>query len=83
MDTTNKFLNGLMVKAPKQGAPSFVKGSISIKRLELIGTLTAMEGEWINLDIKESKDGSKWYAQINEWKPKVGDKVEAHGSDDF
>ena len=63
-----QFVDGLLVKAPRDNAPDFVKGSISIKRAELIATLTGMSGDWINLDIKESK-GGKWYASVNDWKP--------------
>lgn len=63
-----EFLDGIIVKPPCDGAPSFVKGSISIKREELIATLSNKQDEWINLDIKESKAG-KWYAAINDWKP--------------
>jgi hypothetical protein len=60
------FPDGLMVKAPREGAPDFVKGSISIKRQELINWLGQEGGEWINLDIKVSK-GGKWYASVNTW----------------
>jgi len=63
-----KFVDGLMVKAPRSGAPDFVKGSISIKRKDLGNWLRQQEGDWINLDIKESK-GGKWYAAVNDWKP--------------
>lgn len=63
-----KFLNGIIVKAPRDGAPDFVKGSISIKRQELIESLSQETGDWINLDIKVSREG-KWYAQVNTWKP--------------
>lgn len=62
------FLNGILVKEPRQGAPEFVKGHISIKREELINTLSQMDGEWVNLDIKEARSG-KWYASVNDWKP--------------
>jgi len=63
----NKFVDGLIVKPPRDGAPSFVKATISIKRKELCDWLLAQQGEWINLDVKESK-GGKWYASVNEWK---------------
>ena len=65
----NVFLNGLLVRAPRDGAPDFVKGSISIKRDELITSLSARDDEWINLDIKAAKKDGKWYASINDWKP--------------
>jgi len=70
MENQAEFLNGLIVKKPREGAPDFVKGSISIKREELIQALSAKSDEWINLDIKESRDG-KLYAQVNTWKPKT------------
>ncbi|MFT7557664.1 MAG: hypothetical protein ACI83D_000329 [Planctomycetota bacterium] len=63
-----EFVDGLIIKAPRQGAPDFVKGSISIKREELLAWLSQKTEEWINLDIKVSKAG-KWYSQVNTWKP--------------
>jgi len=67
-----KFVDGLLVKAPRDGAPDFIKCAISIKREELIAWLNNQGGEWINIDVKESK-GGKWYAAVNDWKPD-GDK---------
>jgi len=65
-----KFVDGLMVKAPHEKAPDFVKCSISIKRKELGNWLRAQEGDWINIDVKESREG-KWYAAVNDWKPEA------------
>jgi hypothetical protein len=64
----NKFVDGLMVKKPRENTPEFVKGSISLKREELIKWLQNKDTEWINLDILESKKGN-WYAKVNDWKP--------------
>lgn len=64
-----QFVDGLIVKAPRDGAPDFVKASISIKRAELIGWLNSQSGDWVNLDVKESQ-GGKWYAAVNTYKPK-------------
>ncbi len=75
MSNENIFLNGLIIKAPRNGAPEFVKGSISIKREELITSLSALDDEWINLDIKNSKKG-EWYASINNWKPNANKNQE-------
>ena len=50
----NKFVDGFFVKAPRAGAPEFVKGSVSLKREEFMRWVAAQEGEWINLDVKES-----------------------------
>lgn len=67
-----QFINGLMFKPPvkKDGSPlpHFIKGKGSIKRNELIATLQAMEGEWVNFDVKESKQG-KWYCSVDNWEP--------------
>ena len=62
------FLDGLIFKLPREGAPDFVKGKLSIKREELITTLQGMNDEWINLDLKVSKEG-KAYAQTDNWRP--------------
>ena len=63
-----EFVDGLIVKPPRQGAPEFVKGSISIKRADLGNWLRAKDDEWINIDIKVGQSG-KWYASVNNWKP--------------
>jgi len=69
-----EFVNGLNVKAPRDGAPEFVKAAISIKVADLSVWLhnKMKEGaEWVNVDVKESK-GGKWYAAVNTYKPKEG-----------
>jgi len=63
-----KFIDGLFVKAPHQNAPDFVKAAISIKRKDLGNWLRGQTDEWINIDVKESREG-KWYAAINDFKP--------------
>lgn len=66
-----EFVNGLIVKAPRNGAPDYVIAAISIKREELIAWLQGKSDEWINVDVKESR-GGKWYASVNAYKPKAG-----------
>jgi hypothetical protein len=67
-----EFVEGLIVKAPRENAPNFVKASISIKVEDLgkwlRGKYKAGE-EWVNLDVKVAKSG-KWYAAVNTYKPK-------------
>ena len=72
-----EFPNGLMVKKPRDGAPDFVKASISIKREELIEWLSSKNGDWINLDVKEAKSGH-WYSSVNTFKPKQESKPGAN-----
>lgn len=67
-----EFVKGLIVKAPNDKAPDFVKASISIKVEELGMFLREKHkagNEWLNIDVKVSK-GGKWYAAISNWKPK-------------
>lgn len=63
-----KFIDGLIVKAPNDNAPEYVKAKLSIKRQELIDWLGQQQGDWINADIKVSQ-GGKYYAQVDDWKP--------------
>ena len=71
MSNDTKFINGLIVKAPNERAPEYVKARISIRREELIAWLQSEQGEWINADIKVSQ-GGKWYAAVDDWKPNQG-----------
>ena len=71
------FPQGLIFKKPRDGAPEFVKGSISIKRLELIDWLNTFQDEWLNFDLKESKQG-KYYSQLNTFKPKTTGTLADH-----
>lgn len=68
MSDTPEFVDGLIIKAPHEKAPDFVKAAISIKRSELISWLSTRTDDWINLDVKVSKKGG-WYAQVNTFKP--------------
>lgn len=68
-----KFINGLIVKAPNERAPAYVKAKLSIKREELIAWLQSEHGEWINADIKVSQ-GGKWFAAVDDWKPQGGQR---------
>lgn len=66
-----EFVDGLIVKAPHERAPEYVKAQISIKVPELGAWLReqykAGKTEWINLDVKVAKSG-KWYAAVNTYK---------------
>lgn len=63
-----KFIDGLIVKPPRDGAPDYVVGKLSIRREALIEWLNQQDSEWVNADIKVGQ-GGKWYAQVDEWKP--------------
>lgn len=65
--TDAKFIDGLTVKHPNERAPEYVKATLSINRTRLITWLQAQEGEWVNADLKESREG-KLYVQVNTYK---------------
>lgn len=64
------FADGLMFKRPRDGAPDFVKGSISIKVDSIIPFIQKYaKNGWVNLDLKVSA-GGKFYFELNTWEPK-------------
>ena len=63
------FADGFIFKRPREGAPDFVKGALSIKVGEAIAFLQKHNNAgWVNLDLKNSQ-GGKLYLQLNDWKP--------------
>ena len=62
------FPKGFIFKRKRDGAPDFVKGTISIKVDEFIEFMNehiSSEG-WINIDLLESQD-NKYYSALNTW----------------
>lgn len=81
--TEKIFPMGFIYKQPREGAPDFVKGAISIKTEEFIRFLeehTKPDG-WLNLDVKESRAG-KLYVELNtydsasQYKPGSNEQLE-------
>lgn len=66
-----EFVSELIVKPPREGAPDYVKCSISFRRAELREWLDQRTDEWINIVVKEARSG-KWYASVDNWKPNKG-----------
>jgi len=66
------FPKGLFVKKPHQNAPSFVKAKVSVKKEDFIKYIAECPDEYLNFDVKESKDG-KLYIERDTWKPKPSD----------
>lgn len=67
-----EFVNGMIVKAPHEKAPEFVKANVSIKVEDLGQWLREKYkagNEWVNIDIKAGRTG-KWYASVSNFKPK-------------
>ena len=70
MNETNNLADGFYFDRPKDGAPEWVKGKISIQVEKAIPFLQANKNEksYVNLDLLISKEG-KPYLKLNSWKP--------------
>lgn len=68
--TEKVFPDGIMFSKPREGAPDFIKGALSVKKAEFIAYLQTLDAtdEWANFDLKKSK-GGKLYLDLNDWKP--------------
>lgn len=75
MAQDNIFIGGMSFRKPREGAPEFIKGSISIKLKDFFEFAKQHNNGtgWMNIDLKKSK-GGKLYLSLNTWKK--GDKKE-------
>lgn len=73
------FPDGLIYKKPREGAPTFVKGSLSIKVPEFIAFLQKYQsnGGWVNLDLLNSEQKDTLYLTLNTYQPKSETPVKA------
>jgi hypothetical protein len=69
--TDAKFIPGLFFKDKHENAPDFVICKGSIKVADLSAFLSQQSDEWVNFDLKRSRDG-KPYASVDDWKPNQG-----------
>lgn len=71
MENETVFLDGFTFERPKEGLPPFVKGKMGINVEKAIEFLQANKNEsgWVNADLLLSKDGTKLYWKLNNWKP--------------
>lgn len=71
------FTDGLIFKKPRQGAPDFVKGAISVKVPEFTAFLKKHDNNgWVNIDLKMSKEG-KLYCELNNFRRDVPTEPQA------
>lgn len=78
-----KLLKGIYFDRPREGAPAFVKGRMSIKVADAVEFLRENVNEkgYINADLLQSKDGTKLYFHLDEWTPT--ENKEGAKADDF
>jgi hypothetical protein len=67
MSTETKFVDGMRVFAPRDGAPDFIIANVVVNVEELQAWLAQRSGE-VRIDIKESR-GGKYYASENDYRP--------------
>jgi len=67
----SELAKGFYFDKPREGSPEFVKGRMSIKVDEAIIMLKEKKNDkgYVNLDLLQSKDKTKLYFTINDWKP--------------
>lgn len=65
------FVDGLRFEKPREGAPDFVKGRISIQAEKLIPFIESHKNDkgWLNADLKLSASGVL-YVELNTFTPK-------------
>jgi hypothetical protein len=62
------FADGIQFKRPKQGAPEFVKGKISVNVETFTNFMNQhQQGGWVNIDLLKSAKGNL-YLVLNTWK---------------
>lgn len=69
MTTEKKFIDGMRYNEPREKAPAWVKGHISVNAAQFLPFMEANQDErgWLNIDIKESK-GGKLYLELNTYR---------------
>ena len=66
------FIDGLKFEKPKEGAPEFIKGKLSIHAERLTKFIAEHKNEngYLNIDLKKSKEGNL-YLTLNTYKRNV------------
>jgi len=86
METETTLAAGMFFDRPREGAPEFVKGRMSIKVSDALPFLEVNKNEagYVNLDLLTSKAG-KLYLKLNTYKPKDSqeNKSDEISSDDL
>jgi len=72
MSEENKFAQHIYFDRPREGALPFIKGKMSMKRddaVKYLQSLEVSEKGYVYFDLLASKDNSKLYFKLNDWKP--------------
>lgn len=69
----NKFAQHIYFDRPREGAPDFVKGRMSMRRDDAVTYLQSLpvnEKGYVQFDLLASKDNTRLYFKLNDFKPK-------------
>ena len=68
----NKFVDGFYYNEPDEKTPSFILARLSFNKARFLTWLDNQvdDNGYVKVDVLRSKDGSKIYATLNDWKPK-------------
>ena len=72
MSEQKEYANGIWGGGPREGAPDFVRGSLSImpeRFIEWLQRQTPNEKGYVRLDILTRKSGDGWSFPLNTYKP--------------
>ena len=79
--TEKIFIEGLFFNLPRENAPDFVKGSVSMDMKKLIEfAKTHHKGGKLNVDLLVGRSG-KPYAALNTWEPKEKEEAKEDFND--
>jgi hypothetical protein len=78
----NIFIDGLHIKKPTSGAPEFIKGKVSIHADRLTAFIAKHKNEngYVNVDLKESRDGELYFA-LNTYKKETQESDAPKGNE--
>lgn len=64
---------GFYFERPKEGAPAFIKGRLSIQSEKAIALINKYKNDkgYVNLDLLASKEKGTLYMTVNTWKPET------------
>jgi hypothetical protein len=70
---------GIYVEKPSTNAPDWVIAKVSFKMSDALPFLQQHENKagYVNLDVLMTKDGSKFYAALNQFEPKKPDSLQS------
>ena len=82
MENESILAAGFFFERPREGAPAFVKGRLSIQVEKAIAFLEEHKNDkgYINLDLLTSKE-NKPYLKLNTWKPEAKKEEEINPDD--